>query len=269
MINLLKAEFYRIKKSKLTVAILIIAVVLPILQSLLYLGLNAITSSGDDSLLDFIPGKMLISSAFSTNNNFGLVLIVFSGILVCSDISNGTLRNKIIGGYTRAQVYFAHLITSILYNIVMLSIYVLLTTGLTLLFMDYGYEVDSEEMKQIIYFVLLGIFAFTLMGSFTTFIALQVKSQPITIIITIASTILLSLVFTVVQTFFISRASELVKHIIYFLPTFISTVSSNGISLLGSEVTDVMFWEGIGSSVFFGALFTLIGYLSFNETDLK
>ncbi len=260
MIKLLKADFFRIKKSKLTLIILIIAVVLPLLTSLMYLGINSLPGLEENPLGNIFVGKTIIGGSYSISNNFGLVLVIFSAIFVGMDLSNGTLRNKIIAGNDRVKIYFSHLITSTIFNTVLISIYTLCTTLFTLLFFDYGVKLDSKETLAIVYFVLTGTLTFIFIASVSTFFALVTKSQTATILFTILVCIVFSIITTVLQ---VSLTDDF-KNIAYFIPTFTNTLFVYGINM-----TTKMFIEGILSYLIFGGLITFLGVYLFKEQDLK
>ena len=58
-------------------------------------------------------GKFVFVSSLSVTNNLGLILSVLIGILVCRDFLSGTVRNKIIAGRNRLQIYLSLLISAV------------------------------------------------------------------------------------------------------------------------------------------------------------
>ena len=100
----------------------------------------------------------------------------------------------------------------------------------------------------------------------------------------IAPTILLTLLVTFTLLILSSTLSftdySNVRHLVYFIPTFSGQFFSlTGGSLIGtainalvggvSESKEVIFAEGIGSFVFFGAVNTVLGVILFCKRDLK
>lgn len=264
MSDLLRADFFRIRKSKLTLVVLIIAVAAPVLITLLYLAINNLFYDGlgmaaDDTIFD---AKMLFGSAFSLGNNVGIVIPIFSGLFVMMDINNGTLRNKIICGKSRTKIYFSHLITSVVFNVVTILIYAAVTTALAFIFFDYGCEVNDAEIKNIIYYVISGILSFVFIASVSSFFALVLKSSAPTIIFTVVIGVGLCLI---AEVGIILQAFEKYNYYIYAIPTL-----SNYAFMYGeSGISDAMFWEGAGSMIFFSALNTFLGILAFRKKDIK
>ena len=101
MNDLLKADFYALKKNKLTYILLAICVGLPILTVALYIGIEKIMASEILAEVGFsgsglFNGRLIMFSNFSLSNNVGLIIPIFAGLFTVSDIRHGTVRNKII-----------------------------------------------------------------------------------------------------------------------------------------------------------------------------
>ena len=271
MSGLLKADLYRILKSKLTIVALILCVAFPFFIALLYFGLNQLFRiDGAEELLDtsIYTANSMLSGAYSLTNNIGLILPVFAGIYITMDISNGTIRNKVIVGKTRTEIYLSHLFTSMIFLVVSITVYVAFTLAFGLLFFKF---VEFEDMtRNLVYFFVTGTMTFAFMATVVTFFALTTKNTALTIILSVAFPMLLAIIPTVFS--FIDY--EKYKALVYFIPTFSNantTIAPASIlDLLGSRgMNDQLFYEGIASCVFFGVLNTVLGCLIFNKKDMK
>ena len=263
MLSLLKADFFRIYKGKLARIGLIVATVLPILMVLMYYGvneLNAALTEEDMMGMDLFGATTLIKTAFSLGYNIGLVIIIFSTIFVSLDMSSGTLRNKLISGHSRTSIYCSHLITTMIYNVVMIVIYASITTIFSFIVFKNGRDLPAEEIKSLIYTVIIGIFAYVFIATVTTLLSLVIGSVAPSIIITTVYTIGISLVTTVLLMINYSKF----EHIVYMIPLF---VNSQAIAITG--INDTMFIEGMISYLIFGGLNVFLGLLEFNRKDLK
>ena len=260
MLRLIKADLFKTIKSKLSLIVLIIAVVFPILIVFLYLGINALFEAGleGDMGFDLFSAKTIMGSTYSLSNNVGIVLPIFAAILVGLDMSNGTLRNKIIAGHSREKVYFSHLIVSIIFNVVIITIYALVTVGFSLIFFKYGKEINKEEILNIIYFYILGTFTYIFVATLSTFLSLNLKSNALAIIIMVVINLLMAIVATLVN--FLDY--ENYKYAIYLIPTFVLNQFAANIDLK-------MFICGMVSYIGLGALNTVAGVLLFKYKDLK
>ena len=117
MLNLLKADFFRILKTKIVYVSLIIAFVLPLLMSGLVAGVVGLIGYDDpetaSAATQLISNQLLIQTTFSSTQNFGIIVPVFTVIVIMADISSGTVRNKLIYGYKRHEIFASHFITSL------------------------------------------------------------------------------------------------------------------------------------------------------------
>lgn len=263
MSKLLKADFFRVLKSKLTYIIVGIAVLMPLLTCLLYLGINNLIGLIDESgeLISFVNGRILIFSSYSMTNNIGIVIPIFASIFICMDINNGTLRNKIISGSPRIKVYLSHLFTTIIFNVIIISIYLAFTTLFSNLFFGYGVEIDKEEIRNIILFIVSGTLSFVFIASVISFLALVTKNTAPTIIFTLLFTIGLSLILSIVSILDTEKYATL----LFMIPTYMHYVLTNGFEVL----TTAQVIEGVASYLIFTVALAIAGIEIFKHKDIK
>lgn len=273
MLSLLKADLFRIFRGKLARIGLIISVVLPVVIVLIYYAADASLASitdGEDVTFGLFSASSLIKTSFSVSDNMGLVIIIFSVIFVSLDIVNGTLRNKVIAGHSRTSIYCSHLLSSIIYNLVMIIIYTSITTLLTLLLFKRNNPFSADEIRGLVYSIILGLVTYVFVATVTTFLALILGSIAPSIILTVAYTMVIAFVtmifFLIFQWGAIEDAErfEPLKYILYFIPLF-----ANGSTLTVAEVNNTVFIEGMVSYLLFGGLNVFLGLLAFNRKDLK
>ncbi len=273
MKRLLKADFYHLRKSRLTLIALILAVAFPLLTVLLFSGIRAIGELDGNEAGDLLlNANYVIGSVFSFTNNLGLVIPVFAGIIVCLDYSNGTLRNKVIAGNRRSSVYLSHLIVSMLFCVGVIVLYAILTVALALIFFPFHWDPSLNLGTEVLYFVLYGIMSFAFIATVSTMLALIFRSIAPTIIVTI----LFSMVLLIFNSVIMLIDYEPIRYIVYLIPTFgANFFNLNDFNILGilSQTTDasrgVIFAEGMLSYLFFGTIHTLIGLLVFRKRDLR
>lgn len=275
MKRLLKADIYRVRKSRLTMIALILVLAFPVMIVLMYGGIRFfIFGLGEDTegMEMLFNANSIIGSIYSLTNNIGFVLPAFAGILVCMDISNGTLRNKVIAGNSRSAIYCSHLIVSILFSVIMITIYAVMTAGLSLLFFPFEKSPSMDLGSEILYFVANGTMTFVFMATVSTMFALTFRSTAPTIIFTIV----LSIVLYSISSVLMLVDYEPYKYAVYFIPTFTGNFFNlSGYSLVellgqGEETArGLMFAEGMLSYLFFGALNTAIGLMIFRKRDIS
>ncbi len=276
MKRLLKADIYRMLKSRLTMVALILVAAFPVLLVLMYVGINALAGIGmedGEEAVSLFTANTIVGSAYSLTNNIGLVIPAFAGILVCSDYTNGTLRNKVIAGNRRTDIYFSHLLTSIIFSVVMITLYAAVTTGLSLLFFDFKKDPSVNMGLEILYFVLYGTMSFVFMATLSTMLAMVLRNIAPTIIFSVVAAIVLVALCSVLM---LIGSQEKYRYAFYLIPTYCSNYfnlqSFSVLGLLagnGGDSRGLMFAEGMGSYVFFSVLNTVIGILVFNKRDIK
>ncbi|MBQ9468106.1 MAG: ABC transporter permease [Clostridia bacterium] len=273
MIRLLKADLYRVLRSKLTLIALLLAVGFPILTVLLYSGLKLIGGIAEDPALgSLFSANTIIGTVYSLSNNVGLVVPAFAGILVCLDYSNGTLRNKVIAGNRRSQIYLSHLTVSILFSVVIISVYALLMAGLALIFFPFTVDPAVDLGLEIFWFIMNGTLTFAFMATVSTLFAMIFRSTAPTIIFTIVFSIALYALTSVLMAIDLGNF----KYAAYFIPTFsgnfFSLSSFGALGMFGQTAEAskwLMFAEGTASFFFFGAVNTVIGLYFFKKRDIR
>ncbi len=115
MTKLLNANFMRLKKSKIFYAALVFMVGLALLM--IYSNYKA-TNEGSEVELE---GTLFAFASF-----MGIVIACFVSLFTGTEYSDGTIRNKIIVGHLRFEIYMADLITSIIGSVVAALIYVVI-----------------------------------------------------------------------------------------------------------------------------------------------
>lgn len=271
MSKLLKADFYHMRKSRLTLIALILAVAFPVLIVVLFSGMDLMAGLGGSDDGSLFTANYIISSVFSLTNNLGLVLPVFAGIIVCMDLSNGTLRNKVIAGNRRSAIYLSHLLISMLFLVAVIAIYAAVTVALALLIFPFNWDTPLSLGKEIAYFTAYGLTTFAFIATVSTMLALTFRSVAPTIIITIVYAIVMMLPSAILMIVDYSKY----EYAVYFIPTFAGnffTLNGGLSSMLlqpGATSKDLIFAEGMLSYAFFGALHTVIGLLVFKKRDLR
>lgn len=123
MINIIKLELFRIKKSALFWVMLGISIALPILSAVLISALIGLIQAISDSIGDMgITAWDLISKEGLTVTLLGslpqiasdvaIISIIATSVILCKEFSDGTMRNVLLANKTRAELYFGHLISA-------------------------------------------------------------------------------------------------------------------------------------------------------------
>ncbi len=259
MKNLLRADFYRLFKNKLSLISLIIAAILPLAMTLLFLGLREMLVALDPSqegMVEMLFGaNTLIGTSFSFTNNIGIILPVFASLIILSDVNSGTIRNKIILGYSRHKIFASHFLSILAYCLVLIAVY----AGMTALWSVIILGVQPMDAASTVYFYILGLIAFAVVSAIATCFALVLLNTAGSILLTLALCLGLGLLVTLLTSFDYSSYEQ----VAYFIPNFVLTIFTS------KTITATMFLESLAGSLVFGAAFYLAGTFGFSKRDLK
>ena len=288
--KLLKTDCYALFKNKLTYVLLGICVGMALLvvgtSFLSNTVLKSLLEIEDDALLLeaglLRTGRTVMFGAFSLTNNMGLIIPIFAGIIIMSDLRSGTIRNKVIFGNNRLQIYFSHLIVSTLLCVgAILVTFVIQSIGAALLF-QYGAPFDADTVADFARCLTVGLLTFVFVASLTTFLALATKSTPLTIILTLASCLglgilcsLLSALLTGLKTagMFGGLPEGILTTMLVdgWFDILVEPVPGYATATVASAGTLTVreFLFGSGSLLLLIAAHTLAGALLFRKADLK
>ena len=214
--------------------------------------------SSKESALTLMNARMLVGTTFSFTNNFGLVLPVFAAIIIMADVTSGTIRNKLILGYRRSQIFASHFLTTMAYCLVLIGVYAAMTALWSPIFLGAN-TISSEHAVTLVYFYVLGLLSFVLVSAVATCFSL--------VTLNMAGSILLTLVFGMgfglLAQILGSIDYSSFEHVAYFLPNFVVNVFNV------REITLTMFLEGAAGTLLFALAFFFLGMLGFGKRDLK
>ena len=141
MFKIIRASLFKLFKDRPFKITLIIGVSLAVVFSLAYRFLLPELGSGYYSLM----------TSSSPSNNFGLAVPINLITFIIGEYNYGTIRNKIIAGNKRINIYIALFVMGLIYSLSMMTIYVGMSVGLsTILGGFYPTDLDPVSAKTII-----------------------------------------------------------------------------------------------------------------------
>lgn len=264
MRNLLAADIYRYRKDILFKVAFIVIAVFVAMNCGLYMILKSTLESADGLLGmdDMVSGRYLFGSSLSTGSNVGLVIPIFAGAIVCKDFSMGTIRNKIIRGYSRTQIYMSHFITSSCFGGLMIAVFALANLGLGSLLFGYSSQgMNAEQAKFVIVSLLAGIIVFAAMSAIVTLFATATGSMGLSIVLYVALTLGVSIIESVV--IIIPKIPKFVKEIVEALP------SSLYMNVCEGSLEWSFYAKNIAISIVLLVVLCLGGLVIFKKKDQK
>lgn len=278
MTDLLKADFRRVFKDKLLLVMGILAVVFALITPLLYIVLLSATEmTADDMVTEMlsglITGKGQFFGSFSMGNNLGLIAPVLLAIVLCKDFSYGTVRNKIIAGKSRTQIYLSLLITCSAVLIGVMLLHAFITLGVSLIFFDY--QPAPFTAADFWYFLAsLGfeILVLLFVSSLLSWLCASMKNVGLVIVLYVAIAMVLVMAGSIAQTLIsvieMTGENENLVALLQFASR-INVLNSAAYIGTGTEygLKDVLYLTIPASLGIFG--FSALGLLKFNRKDLK
>lgn len=201
MTNLFRADLKRVLKDKLVLVMGILSVVFALITPLLY----AAIFSGDGLLDDpmfasLVTAKSQFFQSFSMTNNLGLIAPVLLAIVLRKDFSFGTVRNKIIAGYSRSSIFLSLFAVCALVLTAVMLLGAFISLGISLIFFDY--QPQPFTAADFGYFMVsLGfeVLVLLFMAALLSWLCACMKNAGAAIVLYVAFTFLLVMVGSIVQ----------------------------------------------------------------------
>ena len=274
MRELIQADLKRVIKDKLLLVLAILAVVFALITPLTFaLVFSVIDVSEEPMLSELVSAKGMFFQSFSMTNNMGFIAPVLLAIVLYKDFSYGTVRNKIISGKSRSQIFLSTFIVCSLVLVCLIMLSAFITLGVSLIFFDYQ-EGAFAAADLGYFFASLGfeLLVLLFMSALLSLLCTCSKNLGIAIVLYLAFTFALTLVgsFTqvigaVAQTFVESELLTKVINVIDRLNVGMSTsYIGTGDSYSLSDVLYLTLPALSGIAAFLG-----LGLVSFNKKDLK
>ncbi len=184
MSELLKFEYYRIFKSKIIWVMAAICAAAPVLAAL---ALNLIIKelTGEDVNFDFTSSNEKYFTWFIISyfyERVPLILALFVPLFIGRDYKDGVIRNKLIAGHTRFEIFTSYVVTQVSVAVVLSAIYIF-AGCIGMAFTRVGLNLNHGEM-----FLRAGTLLLALIATTTLFavISLLIKSRAGTTVLCIA-----------------------------------------------------------------------------------
>ena len=261
MFKIIRASLFKLLKDRPFKIVLIIGGSLAVLFSLAYHFLLPELGGGYNSL---------VTSA-SPTNNFGLAVPINLVIFIIGEFNYGTIRNKIIAGNKRVNIYIALFIMGLIYSLILMTFYIGVSVGLSTILDGFFIEGVTVEPSTIISIIGATIMVYMTLTALAVFAASAIRNMGGAITVTVLL-IMFAYIVGMVSSLDLSfdYIGETVKYPAYIQiinPLFFHSVTS--FSVLGvGEVKDLLPLN-IVSNAIYSALFLVAGILIFRYRDVK
>lgn len=265
MLKLIKLDLIKIFRDKLFIVMAVISLAVALLNPLIIKGISFMLSNIED-----VGGTIPVSArefafiSFGVSGGCTIVVLIFLPIIIYKDYSNGVIRNKIIYGKSRTEIYLSLLITMFVVAFIVLFISSMAAFALSLAMFPYvmaGEVVVADEIAGFFLSVLFELFIVFFEISITTLFIVGLRNVALSIVAPIAGASMLSLLGSLVSSFAPDTIIEkVVRYLdVYYLAGFIR---------IGKYATDNLIALSI-TPLAFGILFSVLGWLLFKNKDIK
>ena len=276
MAKLLKVDLKRIFKDKLLLVVAIIGVVLALTTPLIYKFIYLFLGADDTGLLgSLLSIKTMFYSSFSLSNNIGFIIPVFLLIIMSKDFSYGTIRNKIISGSSRTNVFLSMFISCSIVIVLAMLAYAALNGLLTVAL--FSNEMASITKEGVLYFVLSILFEiliYIFIAALLSFINVFAKNAGLKIILYVALAFGLMMIYSIVQvsmSVLIINGTEnqlLIDLLEALLKLNVFYSNAGIIGAVDKYIAEDIIYILV-STILGTGLFVFLGIVSMNKKDIK
>lgn len=255
MTNIIKLEFRKFFKSIYFIIISLMTVILPIFMAGLYKVLEFFPMPDDMPMLEgFISNFGAFQAGFNPADNFGLIFLIFLIIIIVNDFTQGTIKNKIVAGFSRKNIYLAN--TVFLISIV--SVFITLYTSLIYVFVGFSVGFADVSFSTIFLYWLTALSANFVIIAFIQFIAYRFKTIGASLGIGLGTVFLVMLIYVILSMGLTEKTKDILLYIVPPLQLFSPTVKNTLDSLI-MFLVNLIYFSGI----------TLLGIRMNKKQDYK
>lgn len=191
MKRLFVLEFARLSKQTSAIVIAIIIFVLG--------GFNVILAELTSFGAEYIfTARSILESSFQLGQIQILLIGVVSSLFIATDINQGTIRNKIIAGYSKFEIYLVQMAMSAIITVIGLGLFHTLPSAFSFLITFPTSVDDGGTFANFIIHMSFGYFLIIVGVLLTTWLALKSKSTAAAIIFTLLVFVLGPTITTIV-----------------------------------------------------------------------
>lgn len=261
MFKIIRASLFKLFKDRPFKITLIIGAALAVVMSLFYHFLLPELGSGFYSLI----------TASSPTNNFGLAVPINLVVFIIGEYNYGTIRNKIIAGNKRINIYIALFIMSLIYSLMMMAMYIGLSVGLSTLLGGWLPEGMTSDTKMVLSVIGATIMVYVTLSALSVFAATSIRhvGGAITVTIMLIMVGYIAGLVTSLNVAFDSEATHFPVLVQILDPIFLhSIVSMSTISISVSDISELLPYSLLSNGIY-TAIFLTGGILLFNYCDVK
>ena len=174
MYKLLNASFSRLRKNKIFLGLVILTIIIAAfmliseyLDKVKYSSVFGISPNTTDILLtNFI-------------NIIGFFIAIFTSLFVGAEYSDGTIRNKIVAGHSRKNIYLSNLIVSIVVGLILEFIYLIIISIVAIPLLG-SIQMTFSQLAVILLDIIMIIIVYSSIFNFIALICSNITISTVT-----------------------------------------------------------------------------------------
>ncbi len=267
MFNILKASLFKLFRDRTFHITAIIGVVLAGLMAVI----GALTKS--------LTGESTFLTSFSLSNGFGLTIPINLIIFTVGEFSFGTVRNKIIAGFSKGKIYAGLFLTGLVFTFLLVTTYVGVSLAIATSVGGFnGAKIGGASF--ILTYIAFAIVTYLFTTSFAIFIASSIRGVGGSISIVVIGLVILSLMPLFV---FMTNIQQMAYIGLEHWSSWVNPVQmigfySNDVTKIIAQVTDPSrFYKlsanvisaGLITPIYWAVIFYVLGRVIFQYSDIK
>lgn len=289
--TLLKLHLFRVKKDIVLHVFFFIVLGISIFETLFFFIGNSLMNIGGGTDINLFSNIDPIMSFFQRTGTSIILLIVGLIVFINRELSYGTLRNQVVSGYSKFQIYCSYIFLSLIVGGVFLLSYQIVGLILALILrFPNGFNstltgvfngVNSFFIRYLCSLLLYLLFIVFLVSTIMAF-----RNLAISLVLLIALPTVMVVIISVISPIsfiFPESTQQIIKQLFGFIPYYQGSVissfdavsallreteSSTGMTSLFSIDTPIIV-KTLITSPCYGALLFFVGYAIFKRKDLK
>lgn len=272
MINIIKVELFRLKKSKLFWIMLGVSAASPLLSMALSLIVTnillSIAGGGSMNLVETMGiTSSLLSGLTQIAGDAALWSLITSAVVLSKEFSDGTMRNVVLANKSRAELFFGYLITAMIVGVTYLTASFAAILLIAAPISGFDGMKAAEGVTAFLCSYSLGILAIAFVQTCVCMFLFGTRKQWATVLFPILICMFAPSIFTtfitIVTTVKAVQGEVVNADFTRWIP-FANMSYYNPADIDGAMVGMNILYLGI-----FTTMFILIGYYTFKKADLK
>ena len=269
MFNLLKADFYKLKRSKAFWILNAVAIAMDVI-SVIAVKISAGRLASDPNVPDATQAQLSAMGKSASGvwmmvtqlPMISLLVGIFAAIFITSEFTHGTMKNILSKGSQRGKVYSSKFITCGFVSIIMLLVNWVVLAVLGSIVWGFDPQGAASASKLAVYCLIMLLLVLSYTAIFT-FIAMSIRSNGGTVAINVIISVMMSTLLNLINTI-VGHNVDLTK---YWIDGPINSLSSSNAALL--SYTSDFIWRAVIVALAWGAAAIAGGMILFNKRDVK